>query len=268
MCFFPFSHDQLTFFFFFSIKIYFYRRRPTAAAMTKFDEIPHPSHPEHKLEQSWTGKLFMCNGCNEPGIGSHYTCPQSSCSFDLQMHCAIPLGLFHHPFQRRCSFQLLPSPPENTRSCEACGEKGTGFVYHCKGCKSNLHPCCAKLPMKLEAGDVNLYLYEKVKKSCQECGYKGKGWSYRSADKKCYLHVACAKRLIAEKWLHGSGHGDDLQTTIPNLNNMIQKYHQPKGKLKKFAQIVRLVLQTVISTLLGDPTALIAGTVKLLLTDD
>ncbi|CAB4290289.1 unnamed protein product [Prunus armeniaca] len=186
--------------------------------MTKFDEIPHPSHPEHKLEQSWTGKLFMCNGCNEPGIGSHYTCPQSSCSFDLHVHCAIPLGLFHHPFQRGCSFQLLPSPPENTGSCNACGEKGTGFVYHCKGCKSNLHPCCAKLPMKLEAGDVNLYLYEK--------------------------------------------------TTIPNLNNMIQKYHQPKGKLKRFAEIVRLVLQTVISTLLGDPTALIAGTVKLLLTDD
>ncbi|PQM36455.1 uncharacterized protein Pyn_09498 [Prunus yedoensis var. nudiflora] len=184
--------------------------------MTKFDEILHPSDPEHKLEQSWTGKLFMCNGCNEPGIGSHYTCPQSSCSFDLHMHCAIPLGLFHHPFQRGCSFQLLPSPPENTRSCEACGEKGTEFA---------------------------------------------------SVDKKCYLHVACAKKLIAEKWLHGSGHGDDLQTPIPNLNNMIQKYHQPKGKLKKFAQIVRLVLQTVISTLLGDPTALIAGTVKLLLTD-
>ncbi|BBH09466.1 Cysteine/Histidine-rich C1 domain family protein [Prunus dulcis] len=232
-----------------------YKRRSTAAAMTKFDEIPHPSHPEHKLEQRWTGKLFKCNGCNEPGIGSHYTCPQSSCSFDLHMYCAIPLGLFHHPFQRGCSFQLLQAHRRTLAAAMHAGRKE-------RGCKSNLHPCCAKLPMKLEAGDVNLYLYEKVKKPCQECGYKGKGWSYRSVDKKCYLHVACAKKLIAEKWLHGSGHGDDLQTTIPNLNNMIQKYHQPKGKLKRFAEIVRLVLQTVISTLLGDPTALIAGTVK------
>lgn len=246
--------------------------------MTKFDTIPHPSHPGHELKQSCTGKLFMCNGCNEPGIGLHYNCPHSSCSFDLHVHCAIPLGPLRHPFQRGCSLELLQSPPENAssceacrqkaRSCEACREKVTGFVYHCENCKSNLHPCCAKLPMELDVGDGIFYLYEKVKKSCQACGYKGKGWSYRSADKKCSLHVACAKKLIAEKWLHGSGHGDDLQTTIPNLNNMIQKYRQPKGKLKKFAEIVRLVLKTVISTLLGDPTALIAGTVKLLLTDD
>lgn len=244
--------------------------------MTKFDEVTHPNHSEHKLNESWTDKLFQCNGCNQPGIGSHYTCPHPRCNFDLHISCAISSGPFlsvHHPFQRKCKFELRPSSSGKAQRCEACREDATAYVYHCQGpCKSILHPCCAKLPMNLKAGDVSLFLYREPQKSCQKCGHKGKGWSYRSADGKCNLHVGCAKELIAENWLHGLGHGGSdgriSQTTIPNLNNMIQTYSRLNGRLRRFTETALLVLKIVISAMLGDPSALIAETVKLLLTDD
>ncbi|KAJ8572298.1 hypothetical protein K7X08_008809 [Anisodus acutangulus] len=61
-------------------------------------------------------------------------------------------------------------------------------MYHCRSCGFDLHPCCAKLPMVLDDGDVKLYLYRKVSASCHRCGRKGRSWSYRSTCKKYNLH--------------------------------------------------------------------------------
>ncbi|GLT90828.1 hypothetical protein SLE2022_087450 [Rubroshorea leprosula] len=233
----------------------------------KYDEISHFSHPQHKLKFENSEILFQCDGCKEVGIGPHYRC--AACNFDLHVHCGIPSPSIYHPFYTKCSFQFLSRPPgDMPRYCEACKKVVTGFVYHCKASGFDLHPCCAKLPMVLDNGEVKLSLHSKVSASCQKCGRKGKCWSYRSACKKYNLHVACVLEISVENWheYFGRGNGSswELETRIPSLNNTtLQTYHQ-RGtwkKVKKWCKLGRLALQIVISTVLGDPTGLFAGVI-------
>lgn len=127
----------------------------------KYNEIYHFSHPQHKLRFEYSEFPFKCDGCKEVGIGSRYKC--TTCDYDLHMHCAIPCASITHPFYKKCSFQFLSRPPGNVpRYCNACEKDITGFLYHCKSCGFDLHPCCAKLPMVLDDGEVKLYLYRKV----------------------------------------------------------------------------------------------------------
>ncbi|WOH04665.1 hypothetical protein DCAR_0624076 [Daucus carota subsp. sativus] len=261
--------------------------------------ISHLSHPQHKLKFEYTETPFKCDGCNEVGIGSKYKC--GSCDYDLHMHCAVPSASITHPFYTKCSFQFLPRPPGLTpRYCNACQKDVSGFVYHCGSCGFDLHPCCAKLPMTLDDGEVKLYLYRKVSSACHKCGRKGRSWSYRSACKKYNLHVACVKEMLVETWhelYFGGGigkknsgnydycyYGDKgvkfdgnrlsginnnnkndlrkLETRIPSLKGTLQNHHKKsKGKVKKCCEMAGLALQFVISAVLGDPTTLIAGVV-------
>ena len=50
-------------------------------------------------------------------------------------------------------------------------------------------------------------------------------------------------------------------TGIPTLKNTLQAAHnsKSKGKVRKCCEIAGLALQIVVSAVLGDPTALIAG---------
>lgn len=161
--------------------------------------ISHFSHPQHKLKFEYTEIPFKCDGCKEVGIGSKYKC--STCDYDLHMHCAIPSASIIHPFYTKCSFQFMARPPGHVaRYCNACQKDVSGFVYHCNSCGFDLHPCCAKLPMMLDDGEVKLYLYRKVSSACHKCGRKGRSWSYRSTCKKYNLHVACVKEMLVESW--------------------------------------------------------------------
>ncbi|KAE8677378.1 CASP-like protein [Hibiscus syriacus] len=212
----------------------------------KYNEISHFSHPQHILKFEYTEVPFKCDGCKEVGIGSHYRC--SFCDFDLHMHCAIPSLSIYHPFYTKCSFQFFyRSPGDTPRYCNACEKDINGFIYHCKSCGFDFHPCCAKLPMVLDDGEVNLYLHRKVIAVCHRCGRKGRSWSYRSDCKKYNLHVACVRKL---------------ETRIPSLKNTLQTSHKrSKGKVKKCCEMAVLALQFVISAVLGDPTALTAGVI-------
>ncbi|KAM1348923.1 hypothetical protein PS2_003090 [Malus domestica] len=235
----------------------------------KYNEISHFSHPQHKLKFEYTEIPFNCDGCKEVGIGSCYKC--STCDFDLHMHCAIPIPSIFHPFYTKCSFQFLSrSPGDSPRFCNACEKDITGFVYHCKSCGFDLHPCCAKLPMVLDDGEVKLYLYRKVSSSCHRCGRKGRSWSYRSKCKEYNLHVACVKEMLVETWHEFLGsHGNKSNssrklemTRIPSLKNTLQNHHRrSKGKVKKCCEMAGLAVQFVISAVLGDPTTLIAGVI-------
>ncbi|KAK6916523.1 DC1 [Dillenia turbinata] len=160
------------------------------------------------------------------------------------------------------------------RFCNACEKDVSGFVYHCKSCGFDLHPCCAKLPMVLDDGEVKLYLYKKVSSSCHKCGRKGRSWSYRSACKKYNLHVACVKEMLVESWheiyLGRSNNSTKnyyngsrkLETRIPSLKGTLQTHHnRGKGKVKKCCEMAGLAVQFVISAVLGDPTSLIAGVI-------
>uniref|UniRef100_A0A5B6YRC1 Phorbol-ester/DAG-type domain-containing protein n=1 Tax=Davidia involucrata TaxID=16924 RepID=A0A5B6YRC1_DAVIN len=239
----------------------------------KYNEISHFSHPQHKLRFEHTEFPFKCDGCKEVGIGSHYKC--GICDYDLHMHCALPSPSICHPFYTKCSFQFLPRPPGNTpRYCNACEKDVTGFVYHCQACGFDLHPCCARLPMVLDDGEVKLYLYRKVSASCHRCGRKGRSWSYRSTCKKYNLHVACVKEMLVESWHEiYVGHANTststtrkLQTRIPSLKSTLQTHHhRSKGKVKKCCEMAALAVQFIISAVLGDPTTLIAGVVGALM---
>ncbi|KAJ7945987.1 Cysteine/Histidine-rich C1 domain family protein [Quillaja saponaria] len=235
----------------------------TEAAM-KYNEMSHFSHP-HKLKFEYSEFPFKCDGCKEVGIGSRYKC--SICDYDLHLHCAIPSPSIFHPFYTKCSFQFLNRPPgDSPRYCNACEKDVTGFVYHCKSCGFDLHPCCAKLPMVLDDGDIKLYLYRKVSSACHRCGRKGRSWSYRSNCKKYNLHVACVREMLVESWHEiyvGRGKGRKLETRIPSLKNTLQTTHNKKsrGKVKKCCEMAGIAVQVVISAVLGDPTALIAGVI-------
>ncbi|CBI32534.3 unnamed protein product, partial [Vitis vinifera] len=114
----------------------------------KYNEIPHFSHPQHKLKFEYIELPFKCDGCKEAGIGSRYKC--SICDYDLHTHCALPSPSITHPFYTKCSFQFLPRPPgDAARFCNACEKDINGFLYHCNSCGFDLHPCCARLPMEM-----------------------------------------------------------------------------------------------------------------------
>ncbi|KAM0060810.1 putative chromatin regulator PHD family [Helianthus debilis subsp. tardiflorus] len=246
----------------------------------KYNDISHFSHPQHRLKPGYTEVPFKCDGCKEVGIGSNYKC--TTCNYDLHVHCALPSPSITHPFYTKCSFQFLSRPPGPiARYCNACEKAVSGFVYHCKLCGFDLHPCCAKLPTMLDDGEVELYLYIKVGSACHRCGRKGRSWSYRSKCKKYNLHVACVKEMLVESWHEiyfgrGGVSGDyhdlcgkngKLETRIPSLKGTLESYHhnhhhhQSKGKVKKCCEMAGLAMQFVISAVLGDPTTLIAGVV-------
>ncbi|XP_057965802.1 uncharacterized protein LOC131156276 [Malania oleifera] len=237
----------------------------------KCNELCHFSHP-HKLRFEYLELPFKCDGCKEVGIGSRYKCGAATCDYDLHMHCALPSTSFIHPFYPKCNFLFLTRPPgDKPRFCNACEKDVTGFVYHCGACGFDLHPCCARLPMVLDDGEINLYLYRKVSAGCHRCGRKGRSWSYRSGCKKYNLHVACVREMLVESWQEiyfgrsNWNNGRRLETRIPSLKGTLQTHHRrrrsSKGKVQKCCEIGAMALQFIISAVLGDPTALIAGVI-------
>lgn len=222
---------------------------------TKYNEISHFSHKQHKLKFDYSESPFKCDGCKEIGIGSRYKCA-SLCDFDLHTHCAIPSPSLFHPFYSKCSFHFLSHPPGDTpRYCNACEKLVTGFLYHCFSCGFDLHPCCAKLPTVLSDNEsgVKLLLYQKVNSACHRCGQKGKGWSYRSSCKRYNLHVACVREMVMESWHSGGG----LKSV---LESGCYKGGRGKGsRVRRCCEVAGMAVQVVVSAVLGDPTALIAG---------
>lgn len=235
-------------------------------------EVSHPIHPQHKLKPEYTEIPFNCDGCKEAGIGLKHRCQQ--CEFDLHKSCAVAPPTITHPFYKKCEFQFLHQPPGAAlRICDACGKDVLGFVYHCKRCGFDLHPCCANLPQVLNDGERNLYLCLKLSNSCYCCGGKGPGWSYRSKCKTYNLHVSCVKKLLLENWqaMHlkvDSNKVRELQTRIPSLGGTLKDHHgggRGGGKASKCSQIATGAISAVVSAILGDPTAIIAAAVGALL---
>ncbi|XP_020256415.1 uncharacterized protein LOC109833226 [Asparagus officinalis] len=243
----------------------------------KYGELTHFSHPQHKLRVEYSEFPFKCDGCKEVGIGSRFKC--SICDYDLHKHCALPQpnSMIRHPFYPKCTFQFLSRPPGNTaRYCNACQRDVHGFVYHCFTCGFDLHPCCANLPHVLDAeGGVRLFLYRKVGASCHRCGRRGRSWTYRTSCKKYNLHVACVMEMLVESWHEiyigtrggGGGWGNTgtkglvSGTKVPIIRGAGINQHRRKGKMKKCCEVAALAVQFIISAVLGDPTAIIAGVV-------
>ncbi|KAG9155243.1 hypothetical protein Leryth_023263 [Lithospermum erythrorhizon] len=161
----------------------------------------------------------------------------------------------------------MSRPPGSIqRYCNACERDVIGFVYHCRSCGFDLHPCCAKLPMVLHDGEVKLYLQRKVSTPCHRCGRKGRSWTYRSNCKKYNLHVACVKEMLVDNW-HELYYG--MKMSVPSLKGSLETHlrHRKsrKGKVQKCCEMAGLALQFIISAILGDPTTLIVGVVASLM---
>lgn len=248
----------------------------------KYGEITHSSHPQHKLRFEYAEVPFKCDGCKEVGIGSRFKC--GICDYDLHRQCAQPsVAPLRHPFYPKCAFQFLARPPgDGPRFCNACERDVAGFVLHCYSCGFDLHPCCAALPTVIEAaasggsgssGGVRLYLYKKASSECHRCGRKGRSWSYRSSCKKYNLHVACVMEILVESWheiYYGGGGGAKRVVMgmggggygrIPSIKGWEKSHHRGKGKVKRCCEVAALAVQFIISAVLGDPTAIIAGIV-------
>ncbi|GAV84801.1 C1_2 domain-containing protein/C1_3 domain-containing protein [Cephalotus follicularis] len=223
-------------------------------------EIIHPIHPQHKLKLVYTETPFKCDGCKEAGIGLKYTCQR--CEFDLHKTCAVAPATINHPFYKGCEFEFKYKPPgREMRICDACRNDVVGFVYHCKRCGFDMHPCCANLPQVLDDGERHLYLYLKLSSSCHHCGGKGPGWSYRSQCKTINLHVSCAKELLVESWqaMHlkvDRNKVREMQTRIPGLKGTSKNQHARGGKV---SQIAGGAARLIVSAILGDPTAIISA---------
>ncbi|KAK4796624.1 hypothetical protein SAY86_028950 [Trapa natans] len=228
-------------------------------------EITHQAHPHHKLRLEYSETPFDCHGCKEAGIGLKYRC--QLCKYELHKVCGAAQPTVTHPFYRKCAFDFYYRPPDhNLRICDACQGDVSGFVYHCKCCDFDLHPCCVNLQQVLNDGQNNmLYLSAGLSGSCHHCGAKGPGWAYRSGQSKGYnLHVSCVKKLIVESWLASYFNVDknkvqELQTRIPSLSGAPQKNG---SGVRKYAQLAGGAVRVVMSALLGDPTAVLAGVVR------
>ncbi|EPS68374.1 hypothetical protein M569_06392 [Genlisea aurea] len=261
----------------------------------KYTEISHFAHPQHNLKYDYSEAPFKCDGCKEAGIGSRYKCSGGgggggggggyyyACNFDLHTHCAMPSPSVTHPFYTRCSFQFMSRPPgEAARYCNACEKDVAGFVYHCRSCGFDLHPCCAKLPMVLvDDGEVKLYLYKKLAAPfsgnfpSHRCGRKGRSWCYRSSCHSYNFHVACVKEMLVENWHEiyrhtggggGGGNARKLETQIPNLKESFHSLPNNRRHSRgKACEIAASAFQFVTSAVLGDPTALIVAAVAALI---
>ncbi|XP_073526052.1 uncharacterized protein [Phyllobates terribilis] len=232
----------------------------------RYVEIDHWGHPQHKLKMEYTEVPFKCDGCREVGIGSCYRC--RLCEYDLHVLCALPYApTLCHPFYSRCCFHFLSRPPGNApRYCNACHKDVTGFLYHCRECGFDMHPCCAKLPLVLDEGNMRLCLQPKASSSCHRCGGKGRSWTYRSSCKKYSLHVACAKEMLVDNWHSFYLTTEGATTRIPALKGRCFRHTIGAANPKrKCCAVAALALQFVISAVLGDPTPLIVGLVTSLM---
>lgn len=165
--------------------------------------ITHFSHP-HTLELI-THQNFapsqLCSCCKIQANGSVYTC--KSCNFFLHVECSQMPQQINHPFDKQHALSLLPKPiyPEGNFRCDACGETGDGFSYHCNSCGIDLHILCAVLPQyiahrshchQLEIQFSSPYPSKSFR--CDICKHVGTNqWLYRCHTCGFDAHLNCTK---------------------------------------------------------------------------
>ncbi|KAK4411008.1 hypothetical protein Sango_0173800 [Sesamum angolense] len=166
----------------------------------------HFSHP-HPLKlinhQPTLNSAASCPGCNLKPSGMIYSC--TTCHFFLRKKCFEMPKKITHPFHKEHAFTLLTEPAyaEGLFNCDACGETGNGFSYHCKPCGIDLHILCAAMPLSLthacHAHVLALTFgspYGDKAFVCDIC--KGPGsdhWLYRCSLCGFDAHLNCARRV-------------------------------------------------------------------------
>ncbi|KAL3622423.1 hypothetical protein CASFOL_033834 [Castilleja foliolosa] len=183
-------------------------RPKTEPPSDQASSIVHFSHP-HQLHLSNPQTLpqnFSCSGCKlNDAIGPIYTC--NPCNFTLHLKCYQLPQQLQHPFDQSHPLTLLPRPvyPEGLFRCDACGNQGGGFSYHCGPCGIDLHTTCATLPTqfahKCHRHHLRLHYaapYPGNAFSCDVCNRAGsRTWIY-SCCEGCEFdaHLTCVAKLV------------------------------------------------------------------------
>lgn len=172
---------------------------------------PHTDHMHEnlRLDKSVRSWPTQCDGCKELGAGHRFKCEQCNSKVYYDMCCATAPHTLKHPLFPGSVFRFLRKPlaSECGRACDACGDLMHGFVYHCFERGLDLHPRCARLPVR--TANVKGYVMELRRVSaCSRCcicmcgkeGYRNKFWSYRSSQEgqDINVHMACLKDLASK----------------------------------------------------------------------
>ncbi|KAL6562774.1 hypothetical protein OROHE_005361 [Orobanche hederae] len=167
---------------------------------------PHPlkltTYLHHHHQQETPNLASSCSACNIKPSGLIYSC--TTCNFLLHEECyKMPIKITH-PFHKEHIFTLLPKPayPEGLFNCDACGQTGKGFSYHCKPCGVDLHILCAVMPLALTCihhpHELKLTFeppYGDKSFSCDICKIQvaSRHWLYRCDPCGFDAHLNCAR---------------------------------------------------------------------------
>ncbi|XP_042029979.1 uncharacterized protein LOC121776895 [Salvia splendens] len=180
--------------------------KPTSTT-AEAPSITHFSHP-HPLLLSNNPPTQHCSACNlpTPAAAATYVCIINSCSFGLHPKCSLLPHQISHPFDHQHALTLYPRPvyPEGLFNCDACGNRGGAFSYHCSPCGVDLHTTCASLPLSLTHRLHNHALaltfsapYLGNSFSCDVCKKLGsKTWLYRCAACEFDVHLTCVAAVV------------------------------------------------------------------------
>ncbi|CAL9003943.1 unnamed protein product [Prunus brigantina] len=119
--------------------------------------VKHFSH-RHELcsYQVQKDDEIICSSCELPldlmmnSATSAYKCTKSKCNFYLHDLCfELPQKIKHKSHPKHPLTLSTPPYEYGEFMCDACGEFGTCFTFHCTHCKYDLHVQCATLPETL-----------------------------------------------------------------------------------------------------------------------
>lgn len=234
------------------------------------ETLRNPSHPMHELELEEYQKPYTCDGCKETGFGPRYRCKK--CNFDLHKACMFAQNApDSHEFFPGSTFEFLTDPSacheECKIRCDACRKTINGFVFHCEKDDLDLHPCCRNLKKSYRIEDVEFNLHEKVKGRCMWCKKKNindsgqdNGWSYISECGEYHVHVACVTEIALESWYRSGGNTSEQSLALKmNLKEIQARGRGNGGRGNKFWRILKILIQTIVSIVIGDPTTILAS---------
>ncbi|GER48737.1 cysteine/Histidine-rich C1 domain family protein [Striga asiatica] len=175
-------------------------------ASQKNPQVHHFSH-RHPLELSHLHheekKAAVCSGCQHHISGRAYFCTKAECPFLLHDLCFdLPRRLRHRSHPEH-PLILRHSPPYagGEFTCNACGDSGQAFTYHCGTCGFDLHVECASLPGFEIRRDhahplVLVWDFPVNGRDCQcyVCGdvLESGRWVYSCLACGCGAHLECA----------------------------------------------------------------------------
>ncbi|EOY02306.1 hypothetical protein QUC31_018246 [Theobroma cacao] len=191
--------------------------------------IQHFSHP-HLLELTnpLTLNITPCSGCKLQSSGWMYIC--KSCNFTLHTSCSQLPQLITHPAHPGHPLTLLPTPayPVRCFNCDACGQQGHGFSYHCYQCNFDIHSVCASKPLSLlhQSHPCQLQLffyppYETKGFSCDLCHQIGSNhWLYRCSICNFDVHLTCASTAAYTNTTRQATIQFQPRNSYPGRNNL------------------------------------------------